>query len=92
MPYGMFNYAIISVYISVHTTEAADFFINIGTLPATLNFLPTESSKTIIIRSAQDDIVEGMECFLLTLASVNTFVTIPVSGGRATVCIQDDDS
>ena len=78
--------------VCVYTAGTTDFSTSLGTLPGTISFLPTESSKTFSVTSIQDSITEGTECFILFLESTNALVVIPESTRRSTVCIQDDDS
>jgi len=67
--------------------DAADF--NSGELPSgTLTFARGETSQTIYIEVADDNIEESVEAFIVSFSAASGFDAIP---GSVTVLINDDD-
>ena len=73
-------------------TVANDFTTNFSPLPATISFLPIETSKVLVVNSFQDDVIEGTECFYFSLQPMDGFVNVPLDNRTVTICIEDDDS
>ena len=83
-----FPVTINEITITPGTANASDYNQEAITTPI-LTFEPGQSSKTFIIQTKDDSVIEGDEYFTVTLAEVNN-ATIDPSGVRATII--DNDS